>query len=75
VGGRVQKAPGSEFGNAHYVSGAAEIQAWLLFPDALTTFSSSWKPPPEHRGKDADRRSEAGDDERGEQGRAPLPGV
>ena len=50
---RVQQALDQEFGHAHYVLAAWEIEAWLLlFPQGLTTFATSWKVPASYRGID-----------------------
>ncbi|MEV0391177.1 hypothetical protein [Nonomuraea sp. NPDC050643] len=58
---RVEKALAAAMrsGTAHYVLAVAEIEAWLLlFPDALTAFSSSWSVPAKYRGKDTGRVSD-----------------
>ena len=50
---RVQDALRREFGSAHYVLAVAETEAWLLlFPDALTGYTSGWKVPRRYRGCD-----------------------
>ncbi|WP_261576451.1 hypothetical protein [Frankia gtarii] len=53
---RVQKALNKELRSAHYVLAVAELEAWLLlFPDAITAFSSSWRVPAARRRKDTGR--------------------
>src|SRR5690606_34596814 len=50
---RVQDALCQVAGTAHYVLAVAEVEAWLLlFPDALTSYNSSWLLPRQYRGSD-----------------------
>jgi hypothetical protein len=50
---RVQRALVRELENAYYVLAVWEIEAWLLlFPEAVTGFSSGWRVPAKRRGRD-----------------------
>lgn len=50
---RVQRALVKRFGAAHYVLSVWEMEAWLLlFPDALSETTASWKVPRQYRNRD-----------------------
>ncbi len=50
---RVQRALLRELENVHYVLAVWEIEAWLLlFPEAVSSFSSGWQVPTKRRGRD-----------------------
>jgi hypothetical protein len=49
---RVQLGLDNQFGTAHYVLAAWEMEAWLLlFPEALTSFVTGWRVPQKYRAK------------------------
>jgi hypothetical protein len=53
---RVQDALSAEFGTAHYVLAAWEVEAWLLlFPDALSALARGWSVPARYRSVDTGR--------------------
>lgn len=50
---RVQRALLREMENVHYVLAVWEIEAWLLlFPEAISSFSSGWRVPARRHGRD-----------------------
>ena len=56
VRGRVQEALGREITRVYYVLATWEVEAWfLMFPDALAEFASSWSVPTRYLGADTGR--------------------